>query len=114
MNWQRAYPQCFARPSWHCSHSIGGGVGFLPWPALVRTHGDFFRVGIYRHVVQRGFESFEGHGAFAPYFYLVTAVFSLFPWIGCAGFGIMAVRRNWNTKNAFLLAWVAGTYLLFT
>jgi 4-amino-4-deoxy-L-arabinose transferase-like glycosyltransferase len=83
-------------------------------PALVRTHGEFWRIGIGYHVVARGVESFEGHGAFAPYFYFATALFSLFPWIAFAGDGIHATRQNWNAKNAFLVSWVAGTYLLFT
>lgn len=83
-------------------------------PALVRTHGEFFQVGIQRHVIERGYSSFEGHGHFAPYFYFVAAFFSLFPWIAFGGDGVQAVRHRWNSKNAFLLAWAAGTYLLFT
>jgi 4-amino-4-deoxy-L-arabinose transferase-like glycosyltransferase len=83
-------------------------------PALVRTHGEFFQVGIGRHVVKRGVASFEGHGSFAPHYYFVTALFSLFPWIAFAGDGLRATRQNWNAKNAFLVSWVAGAYLLFT
>jgi len=89
-------------------------VGSWGIPALVLTHGDFFRVGIEKHVLQRGFTSFEGHGAFAPYYYLLTAFLSLFPWIAFAGDTVVTVRRDWNAQNAFLLSWVVGTYLLFT
>ncbi|MCX6899068.1 MAG: glycosyltransferase family 39 protein [Verrucomicrobia bacterium] len=83
-------------------------------PALVRTHGLFWRIGIGEHIVARGHESFQGHGSWAPYYYLVAGLFSLFPWIIFAGDGVQAVRRGWNAKNAFLLSWAAGTYVLFT
>src|SRR5439155_1993172 len=32
-------------------------------PALIQTHGEFFRIGIGRHVVGRSFGAMEGHGA---------------------------------------------------
>ena len=56
-------------------------------PALVRTKGEFFWVGIGRHVVERSFGPMEGHGAqtFNSYlltlpFYFVTVFVSFFPW----------------------------------
>ena len=56
-------------------------------PALIRTHGEFFTVGIGRHVVTRSFMTLEGHGAssFGMYalllpFYFVTVFISFFPW----------------------------------
>ena len=56
-------------------------------PALIQTHGEFFRVGIGRHVVSRSFMTLEGHGAssFGMYalllpFYFVTVFISFFPW----------------------------------
>ena len=56
-------------------------------PALIRTHGDFFRVGIMHHVVARSFSTMEGHGAssFGAYllllpFYFITIFASFFPW----------------------------------
>lgn len=83
-------------------------------PALVRTHGLFWRIGIGEHVVARGHESFQGHGSWAPYYYIVSGLISLFPWVAFAGDGARAVRRGWNERNAFLLSWAAGTYVLFT
>jgi len=74
--------------------SVGGGLIFVAaivgvWgiPALVQTHGEFFRVGIGKHVVQRSLEPMESHGApglggyllFLP-FYLITIPFSFAPW----------------------------------
>jgi len=56
-------------------------------PALIQTHGEFFTVGIGRHVVTRSFVTLEGHGAssFGMYvlllpFYFVTVFVSFFPW----------------------------------
>jgi len=56
-------------------------------PALIQTHGEFFRIGIGRHVVGRSFGAMEGHGAnsLAVYFlllpfYVVTIFASFFPW----------------------------------
>ena len=56
-------------------------------PALIRTHGEFFTVGIGRHVVGRSLATMEGHGAssFGMYllllpFYFVTVFVSFFPW----------------------------------
>ena len=56
-------------------------------PALVRTHGEFFRVGIGKHVVERSVATMEGHGASSAWmylallpFYFVTVFASFFPW----------------------------------
>jgi 4-amino-4-deoxy-L-arabinose transferase-like glycosyltransferase len=56
-------------------------------PALTRTHGEFFAVGIGRHVVGRSFGAMEGHGAnsLGAYllllpFYFVTIFASFLPW----------------------------------
>ena len=56
-------------------------------PALIQTHGEFFRIGIGRHVVGRSFGAMEGHGSnslgvyllLLP-FYFVTIFASFFPW----------------------------------
>ncbi len=56
-------------------------------PALIRTDGQFFSVGIGRHVIGRSFATMEGHGAnsigmyllLLP-FYFVTVFVSFFPW----------------------------------
>jgi 4-amino-4-deoxy-L-arabinose transferase-like glycosyltransferase len=82
-------------------------------PAVIRTHGLFFKIGIGEHVVGRGYKTFQGHGGFV-FYYLLTAILSLFPWIAFAGGGAVVVRRNWDSRNAFLVSWLAGTYLLFS
>jgi 4-amino-4-deoxy-L-arabinose transferase-like glycosyltransferase len=56
-------------------------------PAIVRTHGEFFRVGIGKHVVERSVATMEGHGASSVWmylsllpFYFLTVFASFFPW----------------------------------
>ena len=56
-------------------------------PALVRTQGEFFRVGIGKHVVERSVATMEGHGASSVWmylallpFYFLTVFASFFPW----------------------------------
>ena len=82
-------------------------------PALYKTAGLFGRVGLGSHVLERGWQTFDGHGGFF-FYYLLSALFSLFPWIAFLGDGIVAARRNWNARTAFLVAWIAGIYLLFS
>src|SRR4029453_18021535 len=72
-------------------------------PALIQTHGQFFFVGIGRHVIGRSFATMEGHGAnsFGMYlvllpFYFVTIFLSFFPWsIKLPGL----VRKLWGKKK---------------
>ena len=56
-------------------------------PALIQTHGDFFRIGIGRHVIGRSFSAMESHGSNSFWIYLlllpfysVTLLLSFLPW----------------------------------
>ena len=82
-------------------------------PALLKTGGEFWTVGMKSHVYERGLHTFQGHGAFFLY-YVVISLVSLFPLIAFAGEGAVYLRRNWTEKNAFLMSWLAGTYILFS
>jgi len=82
-------------------------------PALLATHGLFFKIGVGEHVVERGSIAMQGHGGGYLY-YLGMAFLSLCPWIACAGQTAVATKQNWNAKTAFLVSWLAATYLLFT
>jgi len=82
-------------------------------PAIIATQGLFYQIGIGKHVVERGHKTFQGHGGFI-FYYLGTAFLSLCPWIACAGEGAVVVKRNWNAKIAFLVSWLAATYLIFS
>jgi 4-amino-4-deoxy-L-arabinose transferase-like glycosyltransferase len=96
-------------------------VGLWGVPALIATHGEYLRVGIGKHVIQRSLQPMESHGApgilgyllFLPY-YLVTAFFSFFPWClflpGC-------VKRLWAHREPdenYLLGPILIVFLVFT
>jgi 4-amino-4-deoxy-L-arabinose transferase-like glycosyltransferase len=79
-------------------------------PALIQTHGEFFTVGIGRHVVSRSFTTLEGHGASSlgmyvlllP-FYFVTVFVSFFPW---------SIKLPWLTKTLWNRRDSTDDYLL--
>ena len=94
-----------------------------PWgvPALIQTHGQFFAVGIGRHVIGRSFTTMEGHGAnsFGVYlvllpFYFGTIFVSFFPW---------SIKLPWLTRKLsqdrdkidnYLITGVAIIFIIFT
>ena len=101
-------------------------------PALIQTHGEFFRVGIGRHVVSRSFVTFEGHGSSSlgmyvlllP-FYFVTVFISFFPWSIKLPWlfrklwrgrttGINDPGFSGNLIDAYLLTGIATVFVIFT
>lgn len=82
-------------------------------PALVMTHGDFFRVGIGKHVVERGLDGFNAR-AYSVFFYLKTAPLSLFPWFVLLPLAWLGARRRWSANVAWLVCWALAPYLIFT
>jgi 4-amino-4-deoxy-L-arabinose transferase-like glycosyltransferase len=77
------------RRFWFGTGMLGALAIVCTWgiPALIRTNGEFFAVGIGRHVVERSFGPLEGHGAQSWQSYLITLPFyfgtvflSFFPW----------------------------------
>ena len=90
-------------------------------PALIRTHGEFFTVGIGRHVIGRSFSTMEGHGAksFGVYLlllplYFVTIFASFFPWsIKLPGLATKVWRDRDKIDN-YLVAGVLIILIIFT
>ena len=90
-------------------------------PALIRTQGQFWAIGIGRHVIGRSFGAMEGHGAssLGAYllllpFYFVTVFASFFPWsIKLPRFCHQLWRKRDWTDN-YLLCGVAIIFLIFT
>ena len=82
-------------------------------PALVATHGLFWQKGIGEHVVQRGLEKLNGR-SYNPFFYLMTAPMTLFPWVIFAGAAWVAARREWDARRAWLASWLLAPYVIFT
>ncbi len=86
-------------------------------PALMRTHGDFFRVGIMHHVVGRSFSVMEGHGAPSPLmylallpFYFITIFGSFFPWSIKLPALWTQLRLKRDATDTFL---ITGTVIIF-
>jgi 4-amino-4-deoxy-L-arabinose transferase-like glycosyltransferase len=94
------------------------GIVFL-WgiPALLRTKGEFFWVGIGRHVVERSFGALEGHGGqtWTSYFltlpfYFGTVFISFFPW----SIKLPALaKRLWRERDGVDKYLIAGTAVIF-
>lgn len=85
-------------------------LGIVAWwgiPALVRTHGEFARIGLGKHVVARSLAPLEGHGGGSMWGYLAALPFffltiwgTFFPWsIWLAGV----------TRHAFARAAACGS-----
>ena len=109
-----------------------GVVALWGIPALIQTHGQFFAIGIGRHVIGRSLATMEGHGAssFGMYllllpFYFVTIFVSFFPWSIRLPW---LIRQLWRQKKAgisnpghsgkeidnYLLTGIAVTFVIFT
>jgi 4-amino-4-deoxy-L-arabinose transferase-like glycosyltransferase len=101
-------------------------------PALIQTHGEFFTVGIGRHVVGRSFMTLEGHGAssFGMYvlllpFYFITVFISFFPWSIKLPWLIRKLWRNRESGvhapgysgsplDTYLITGIAIIFIIFT
>jgi 4-amino-4-deoxy-L-arabinose transferase-like glycosyltransferase len=104
---------------WFVTGMLGAFAIVCTWgiPALIRTNGDFFRVGIGRHVVDRSFNVMEGHGAnswntylAAMPFYFLTVFVSFFPWsIKLPGL----TKRLWRRRDATDSYLVSGILIVF-
>ncbi len=126
---------CFAAHAGaNLRQSVFVGAGFLlclgivaAWgiPALQRTRGEFFEVGIGKHVVERGLVAQEGHGsenliqyiAYLPYFF-VLSFFSFFPWaFQLPGLIVRAWRNGFGGREGaerVFWAYVGLVFLIFT
>ena len=101
-------------------------------PALIQTRGEFFRVGIGRHVVGRSFMTLEGHGASSVGMhllllpsYFVTVFVSFFPWSIKLPWlvrtlwrertaGVDAPGYKCDLMDAYLLTGIGIIFIIFT
>ena len=109
-----------------------GVVALWGIPALIQTHGEFFSIGIGRHVIGRSFVTMEGHGAnslgmyllLLP-FYFVTVFAGFFPWsIKLPSLvrelwrerkaGVDAPGFSRNKIDAYLVSGAAIIFIIFT
>jgi hypothetical protein len=77
------------------------------------TDGEFFQVGVGRHVVARSLGALESHGGF-PGFYPLSGFLVAFPWFGLL---IPALRQQRSLIHEsfhlrFLVAWLFGPLVL--
>jgi hypothetical protein len=90
-------------------------------PALISTHGEFFRVGIGKHVVERSLATMEGHGASSLWmylallpFYFLTVFVSFFPWSLKLPALWKSLRARRDATDQFLLAGTITIFGIFT
>ncbi len=82
-------------------------------PALLQTKGAFWDIGMGKHVVQRGVESFNSRIPL-PFYYFLTAFFSIFPWIPLAWDRVVSFRKSFTPNKAWLLSCFFAPYLIFS
>lgn len=90
-------------------------------PAILQTHGDFFRVGIGKHVVERSLAPMEGHGgsgllkyfAMLP-FYFLTFFPSFLPWSVFSLWIFLRLKTGCTGAEKYLLINIALVFLIFT
>jgi 4-amino-4-deoxy-L-arabinose transferase-like glycosyltransferase len=108
-----------SRRFWFVTGMLGTFVIVCTWgiPALIRTNGEFFRVGIGRHVVERSFNVMEGHGAnswnaylAAMPFYFLAVFVSFFPW----SIKLPALTKHlWRKRDAIDKYLLSGILIVF-
>jgi 4-amino-4-deoxy-L-arabinose transferase-like glycosyltransferase len=96
-------------------------VGAWGIPALIATKGEFFAIGIGRHVVMRSVAPMQSHGANGALgyivslpFYLLTIFFSFFPWCIYLPATWSRLRRGIDLPERYLLGGIALVFLIFT
>ena len=90
-------------------------------PALHRTNGEFFRIGVGRHVVERSVVAMEGHGATSilgyiaslPFFF-ATVFLSLAPWSLKLPWLTRKLWRNRDALDNYLITGAAVIFIIFT
>jgi 4-amino-4-deoxy-L-arabinose transferase-like glycosyltransferase len=107
------------RRFWFATGMLGALAIVCTWgiPAVLRTNGEFFKVGIGRHVVERSFNVMEGHGAnswntylAAMPFYFVFVFLSFFPW----SIKLPALTKHlWRRRDATDNYLISGILIVF-
>lgn len=86
------------------------GVGLWGIPALIVTNGEFWQIGIGKHVVERGAGALNGRFPIIGY-YVAMGFLSLLPW---SAFFPAAFSRERSLKTSILVGTFVAPYLIFT
>lgn len=82
-------------------------------PALIETQGQFFKVGIGKHVVERGFESFNKRLYIPGIYYLLVLPIFFVPWSGWLPRIFSGFARR-DRVGVFLTSWAVAPFLIFS
>jgi 4-amino-4-deoxy-L-arabinose transferase-like glycosyltransferase len=96
-------------------------IGTWGIPALIRTHGEFFQVGIGKHVVMRSVAPLQSHGAsgLSGYFlllpfYFITLLFSFFPWSLFLPSAVQRLRVGLDAFERYALCGIGVVFLVLS
>lgn len=94
-----------------------GLVALWGIPALERTNGEFFKIGIGKHVVSRSVATMEGHGAKSALgyigtlpFYFLTVFASFAPWSWFLPRLVKQRKTLWQESDNRYLIWLVLLY----
>ena len=84
-------------------------------PALIQTQGAYFDIGLNKHVIQRGMESFNNRSYIPGVYYLFIILIFLSPWVSKL---VPTLKRAWENKKGdpfdlILVNWILSTFLIF-
>ena len=84
-------------------------------PALIQTQGAYFDIGLNKHVIQRGIESFNNRSYIPGVYYLFIILIFMNPWVSKL---VPTLKRAWENKkedtyDLILLSWIFSTFLIF-
>jgi 4-amino-4-deoxy-L-arabinose transferase-like glycosyltransferase len=105
--------------AWRRVHWLFGSLAFLlmtaPWFIAIAfaSRGEFYRVAVGHHIIERISTGLEEHGAF-PGYYVLTAFAVFFPWSALLPSSLASawLNRKQNPDFAYLLGWVVGPLVL--
>ena len=96
-------------------------IGIWGIPALILTHGEFFQVGIGKHVVMRSVAPLQSHGAsgLSGYFlllpfYFITLLFSFFPWSLFLPNTVQRLRVGLDAFERYALCGIGVVFVVFS
>ncbi len=104
--------------TWAIPGLLLAGAIYMAWmiPADRATGGEMMSEGVGRHVIERAFSG-ATHSHSGPFFYYIALLpVTFFPWIALLP---LAFKKLWPAEEArrhraFLVAWAAGPFLLFS